>query len=84
MRDHAGEPMDAAGPCDQADARLWQSENRILWRDDDVAGERDLEPATHRDAVDRGDRRLVEVEAMRKAGKPVAETRPLPGRRPAP
>jgi hypothetical protein len=60
---------------------LGQREHRILGGDDDVAGQRDLEPAPHRDAVHRGDQRLVEVEAMRKAGKAGARPRATLARR---
>ena len=37
--------------------------------DDEVAGQRDLETAAHRDAVDGGDDRLVAVEARGEAGE---------------
>ena len=42
--------------------RLGQRELRILGRDDQVAGQCDLEATAHRDAVDGGDNRLVAIE----------------------
>jgi hypothetical protein len=51
------------------DAGLGQREGGIFRRDDEVAGQRDLEAAAHRDAVDGGDDRLVAVEPRGEAGK---------------
>src|ERR1041385_7959472 len=53
------------GAGGQADTRLGQGEGRVLGGDDEIAGERDFEAATHRDAVDGGNDRLVAVEARR-------------------
>ncbi len=55
--------LHAAGQRRQADARLGQAEARVLGGDDDVARQRDLEAAAEREAVDRGDHRLEQVEA---------------------
>ena len=74
-RDHARQPVHAAAAGDQPDARLRQREQRVLRGDDDVAGERGLEPAAHRPAVHRGDDRLVEIEAMGDAGEAVRPVR---------
>jgi hypothetical protein len=68
LRDHAGQPVDTAAG-NEADPRLRQREHRILGGDNDVAGERGFEPAAHRDAIDRGDQRFIEVEARGKPGK---------------
>ena len=55
------------GQRGQTDPRLGEREDRTLGRDDQVAGERDLEPTAHGDAVDRGDHGLRVVEARRQA-----------------
>ena len=57
--------MDAAGAGDQADARLGQAEAGAVGGDHDVAGQRDLEAAAGRHAVDGGDQRLGAVVAAR-------------------
>ena len=49
--------------------------------DDEVAGQRDLETAAHRDAVDGGDDRLVAVEARGEAGKAALVPAALAARR---
>jgi len=61
--DVAGQPVHAARRSHQADARLGQAERGVIGGDDDVARERDLEAATEREAVHRGDDRLPEIEA---------------------
>ena len=48
----------------EPDARLGQREGRLVRGDDQVASERDLESAAHRNAVHRGDHRLGEVVAV--------------------
>src|SRR5262249_7989127 len=52
-----------------ADTRFGQGEGRILGGYDEVASERDLETATHRNAIDRSDDRLVAVEARGQSGE---------------
>ena len=51
-------------PCQrsQAHLRLRQREDRLVGSDDQIAGQRDLEPATHGNAVDRSDDRLGQIE----------------------
>ena len=56
------------------------AKTRVLGGDDDVAGERGLEPAAHRDPVDRRDQRLVEIEAVREPGETGFGPRPAPAR----
>src|SRR5260370_12671603 len=63
------QPVHAAGQRCKADTRLRQCEGGILRGDDEGAGQRDLEPTAHRNAVDGGDDRLVAVEARGQAGK---------------
>src|SRR5207302_6735053 len=55
--DDSRQSLRAAAPGQDADADLGQADARILGRDADVARERDLEPATHAEAVDRDDER---------------------------
>ena len=55
--------MHAARGGHETHTRLGQTEPRRLRRDDDVARERDLEPAAERDAVDGRDERLPEIVA---------------------
>src|SRR5882724_5156295 len=67
--DLARQPVQAAGKRRKANARLGQSEGRILRSDDEIAGQRNLKTATHRYAVDGGDDRLVAIEARGEACK---------------
>ena len=70
--------MDPASARNQSHPRFRQREDRILRGDDDVAGQRDLETASHRDAVDGRDERLVQIEPMRDSRETRAdETGPL-------
>jgi hypothetical protein len=64
-------------PRRESNARLGQREHRRVRRHDDVAGERDLEAASHRDAVDGGDHGLVEIEAARQAAEAAGRRRHL-------
>ena len=57
--------MHAARQRREPDAGLGQREDRVRRRDDQVAGQRDLEAAAHRDAVDRRDHGLRHVVARR-------------------
>src|SRR5207245_4896614 len=68
-RDHARQALHAAGAGGQPDLGFGQGEGRLVGSNDDVAGERNLKAATHGDAVDRGDYRLVEVEAVGQTAK---------------
>src|SRR5258706_1805672 len=79
--DLARQPMQSAGQRGEADARLGQREYRILRGDDEVAGQRDLKTAAHRDTVDGGDDRLVAVEARVQSGKPAGIPAALSPRR---
>ena len=72
------QPVHAAGRRHQPDARLGQAERGVLGGDDDVARERDLEPAAEREAVHRGDDRLPEIEARREAAEASLGTRGMP------
>ena len=54
LREQHGEPPAGHDP----DARVGVGEAGALRRDEEVAGERDLEPAGHRGTVDRADHRL--------------------------
>ena len=76
LPDHARQAVHAAGPGDQPDARFGQGEDGVLGGDDEVAGERDLEAATHGNAIHRGDHRLVEVMALGQAGEAGGRRRP--------
>src|SRR5438876_2786064 len=53
--DGTWQPLGAAAPRQDADAHLGQADPRVLGRDADVARQRDLQPATHTEAVDRDD-----------------------------
>src|SRR5207244_11569184 len=79
--DLARQPLQAAGERGQSDARLGQGEGRIFRRDDEVAGERDLETAAHGHAIDGGDDRLVAVEARGEAGEAALVPAALAARR---
>jgi len=57
--------VDAPGARDEPDARLGEAEARAVGGDDDVARERDLEPAAGRDPVDGRDQRLRAAVAAR-------------------
>ena len=59
--DEAGEPLGAAGPGDDAEQDLGLAEPRVVGRDAEVAGERDLAPAAEGVAGDGGHRRLGEA-----------------------
>src|ERR1700704_5415734 len=67
--DLARQPVQSAGQRRESYPRLRQGEHRILGSNDEVASQRNLEAATHRDAVDGGDDRLVAVEARGQPGK---------------
>src|SRR3989449_3173985 len=56
--DGAWESLRAAAAGQDADADLGQADARVLGRDADVARQRDLQPATHTEAMDRDDERL--------------------------
>src|SRR5439155_4036657 len=58
--DDAWQPLRAAATRQDADADFGQADARVLGRDPDVARERDLERATHAEAVDRDDEWLWE------------------------
>src|SRR5438552_2156578 len=58
--DDSRQSLRAAAARQDADADLGQADARILGRDPDVARKRDLERATHAEAVDRDDERLRE------------------------
>src|SRR2546428_4400540 len=68
-RDRARQPMHAALERHAADARLRQSELGVLGRDDDVAGQRQLEAAAQREAVHRRDERLGQIMAKRQSAE---------------
>ena len=55
------EPDRAARGREQPALHLGEPEHRVLGRDDEVARERDLEPAGEGGAVDRGDDRLGDL-----------------------
>ena len=57
MTDEPWQPLRAACAGDQAELDLRLPELRVLGRDPDVAGHRELEPAAQAVAVDRGDHR---------------------------
>src|SRR5712691_11840023 len=59
--DAQGEALCAAEPRDQPEVDLGLPEPCALRRDDQVAGERQLQPAAEGDAVERGDDRHVEL-----------------------
>ena len=65
----------------EADARLGQGEGRIVGGDDEIAGQRYLKAATHRDAVDGGDDRLVAVETHGEPGEAALVPAALAARR---
>ena len=71
----AGQPVHAAGRRHQPHPRFGQSERRMLGRDDDVAGEYQLEPAAQREPVHRRDDGLVAPGA---AGQPAEAARDPP------
>ena len=56
--DHARQTLRAAGARQQAELHLGQAEPCVFGRDAEMAGQRDLETAAERGAVDRGDDRL--------------------------
>ena len=58
--DLARQAVDPAREGREADTGLRQRKDRVRRRDDQVARERDLEAAAHRDPVDRRDHRLAE------------------------
>ena len=71
LPDHPAQAVDA-GAAMRPTRGSGSAKTAVLGGNDDVAGgERGLEAAAHRHAIDRGDQRLVEVEAVREAGKPV-------------
>src|SRR5208282_5937239 len=61
--------MDAAGRRHQADARFRQSEARMLGRDDDIAGKRDLESTAERESIHGRNDRLIDVVARGDSGE---------------
>ena len=63
------QPLQAAGQRGEADARFGQRKRRILRSNDEVAGQRDLKAAAHRDAVHGGDDRFVAIEARGQSGE---------------
>ena len=70
--------MDAASAGNQPHPRFRQREDRVLRGDDDVAGQRDLETAAHRNAVDGRNERFVQIEPVRDSRETRAdETGPL-------
>ena len=83
-RDAAGEQtrqaLGAPGAGQEAQLDLRYPEASGVGRDAQVAGERELEPAAERDAVDGGDRRLgVLFEAVEHVGEDVDEVREVVG-----
>ena len=58
LADRAGQPLRSAAAGREAEQPLRQAEPRARRAEDDVAAERDLEPAAERIAADRGDGRL--------------------------
>ena len=69
LRDNARQAVQAAGERREAHPRFGKREDGVVRRDDQVAGERDLEAPAHRETVDRGDYRLGQVEALRQPGE---------------
>jgi hypothetical protein len=69
QRDHARQALQATRERREPDARLGQREDRLVRGDDQIAGERDLESATHRHAIHGGDERLRKTEARRESGE---------------
>lgn len=67
--DLARQPVQTAGQRRKANLGLGQRKDGIVRRDDQIAGQRDFETAAHRDAVDRRNHRLVEIEACGQPGK---------------
>ena len=67
--EHPDDAGDAAAAGQQAERRLGQAELDLAVVDDDpvVAGQRDLEAAAERGAVDRGDDRLRKVSSRRRS-----------------
>jgi len=57
-------------PAIRPSARFWESEAGVIRRDDDVAGERNFAAAAQREAIHRGDNRLVDIEPGRIPAKP--------------
>src|SRR5499433_3072648 len=69
VRDHAGQAMDATGAGHEAHAGLGQAEAGGVGGDDDVAGQRHLETAAERVAVDGGDDGLPVGRAVGEAAE---------------
>src|SRR6266436_2494493 len=67
--DLARQAVQSAGERGEADVRFGQCEPRILGGNDEIAGQRNLEAAAHRNAVDGGDDRLVAVETRSQPGE---------------
>ena len=65
VRDPARQPQQRAGGGDQPALDLGDAEARVARGHDQVARERDLEPAGQRVALDRGDQRLARRRARR-------------------
>jgi len=74
-----GNRCQPAGERGEADMRLLAAPNLAFSEgDDQVAGQRDLESATHGDAVDRGDDRLVAIKPRSEAPEPALSQPRLP------
>ena len=73
----ARQAVHAAGERRQADARLRQAEAGVVGGDDQVARQSDLEAAAQREAIDRGDHRLEEIEARGDAAEAALRRRSL-------
>src|SRR5512133_2899919 len=77
--DAARQAQERARGRDERALELGDPELGLAGRDDEVAGERDLEPAGHREALDRSDQRLARA-ALDDAGEAaVADPRALAG-----
>src|SRR3982751_3057997 len=61
--------VDTASRRSQTNARFRQAKTSVIGRDDDVAGQRHLEPTAESKAVDRGDQRLPHLGAVGDAAK---------------
>ena len=70
MREPTSEAQRAARVCNEPDTRLRKEELGVARSDDEVARERELEPAARGDAIDGGDHRLAAIEKLRQPGEP--------------
>ena len=75
--DLPGQPMHPAAQRHGADQRLGQAEARALRRDDHITGQRNLEPAAQRQAVDRRHDRLGAIEPLDQPGIAVGGIGPV-------